>query len=461
MNTKYLLFDKMAENITVNKIVTRESTPTVQTLCLKYQKNTLSIPLYQRHFVWDIGRASRLIESILLDIPIPLVYFAEDSHNNWAIIDGQQRIGSIIAFIDGYFPFIDKNKNLKVIQKFEFRLKGLEELTELEGKKFNELPEEFQNAIYNYPIKSITVLKENPENCQNMLFERINTGTMSLNDMELWNCQYRGPFMDFMKYKLAENQEFIKAYYGKLNSDKYPEKRMNDVKAILQFIVFSNRHLSDYDGQKRKYIANYLKENQFLEDSEKFELFANKFEKGLKNSYIIFGHNIFKRYCIDSTGSSKSGHWKPSFNDLLFETWMVTLCNQDPSKILKYKEEFEEAFLNLMTKSKFVFTLESQTNSKDKVNDRFALAMEKFLKVKRSVDLSNIEDWEVFPIAMKQTKFFDLKGKCEYCGEKIVNIRDAEMHHIIYRSKGGKTTMENAMLVHRICHDRIHQDDYK
>jgi hypothetical protein len=114
------------------KIYTEQGDPEVESLYKRFKKGRLNIqPGFQRQFVWDKVKSSRLIESALLDIPIPIVYLSEDKDGKENVIDGQQRLTAFFSFIDGKFP-----------DHSEFKLSGLNVFTELNGKKFNQLSEE-------------------------------------------------------------------------------------------------------------------------------------------------------------------------------------------------------------------------------------------------------------------------------------------------------------------------------
>jgi len=126
------------------KIYTEQGDPEVESLHKKFKKGRLNIqPGFQRQFVWDKVKSSRLIESALLDIPIPIIYLSEDKDGRDNVIDGQQRLTAFFSFIDGRFP-----------DNSEFKLTGLNVFVELNGKKFNQLSEDFQDKIISYKINT-------------------------------------------------------------------------------------------------------------------------------------------------------------------------------------------------------------------------------------------------------------------------------------------------------------------
>jgi uncharacterized protein with ParB-like and HNH nuclease domain len=131
------LEDESPEIATERKVYTDKADPTVDGLYSKFKKGKLSIqPSFQRHFVWDGGKSSRLIESALLDIPLPVIYLSEEKDGKEHVIDGQQRLTAFFSFIDGKFP-----------SGQEFRLSGLKVFTELKGKSYAEIEDRLQDKV--------------------------------------------------------------------------------------------------------------------------------------------------------------------------------------------------------------------------------------------------------------------------------------------------------------------------
>ena len=133
-------------------------------------------PDYQRDFIYDIARRSKLIESVLLSIPIPTVYLCQEQDESYSVIDGQQRIMSFVTFL-----------------KNEFALKGFVEISELNGKKFSELEKPIQKKLKSTTLHAVCLLKESQE-LKYEIFSRLNQGAVALKPQELRNCIYRGSF---------------------------------------------------------------------------------------------------------------------------------------------------------------------------------------------------------------------------------------------------------------------------
>ena len=140
-------------------------------------------PHYQREYVWELKPElpSRLVESLILEIPVPPIYFGKMPGGRLEVIDGQQRLTTLIRFV-----------------RNEFHLQKLQRMGSLNGKQFRELSEEHQAKVMDAPIRSIVIDAGNNQNLRYEVFERLNRGAMGLNEQELRNCVYRGPFCDLI-----------------------------------------------------------------------------------------------------------------------------------------------------------------------------------------------------------------------------------------------------------------------
>ena len=198
------------------RIYTQSSDPTVQGLYDDFKTGYLILqPDLQRYFVWDRAKSSRLIESVLLNVPLPVVYLAQESDGRASVIDGQQRLTAFFQYIDG-----------------DFALHGLHVLKEIDGLRFQDLDRSQQRTIQQCSIRTITVLKESDPESRFEIFERLNTGSVALNDQELRNCVYRGPYNDLIK-DLARDPDYMY-----LLGIKEPERRKRDVELVLRFSAF-------------------------------------------------------------------------------------------------------------------------------------------------------------------------------------------------------------------------------
>jgi hypothetical protein len=158
-------------------------------------------PEYQRRLVWDARKQSKFIESILLNIPIPQIFLFESDLSRYEVMDGQQRLNSIIGFYNN-----------------EYELKGLQKWKELNGYRYSELPEKLQRGIDRRRLSATVLVLESSKqldtyagDIRKLVFERLNTGGQQLNAQELRNCLYAGPFND-MLITVAKTREFTRVW---------------------------------------------------------------------------------------------------------------------------------------------------------------------------------------------------------------------------------------------------------
>ena len=181
-------------------------------------------PEFQRWYVWTDRLASRLIESMLLNIPIPPCYLAQDREYRLDVIDGQQRIYSIYRFLEN-----------------QFRLENLAVLSDLNGKRFFELDQSLRRKIETYTLRCVVITNDSDPEIRFEVFERLNSNTMPLNAQELRNCISRGSLVSLLG-KLA----YHPAWLSILNR-KTPDRRMRDEELILRFFGF---YIGGLDGYR-------------------------------------------------------------------------------------------------------------------------------------------------------------------------------------------------------------------
>lgn len=242
-------------------------------------------PEYQRRKRWDNGRKSRLIESFIMNVPLPPIFLYEYDYSKFEVMDGLQRLTSIFDYYSG-----------------NFSLEGLEYWKELDGKKYNELPMEIQKGIDRRYISSIVLLEETaktPEEAEELkqiVFERLNSGGEKLTPQETRNALYNGKFNQLC-LKLSKNDNFRKMWKIPLESDGEQKlltseayRKMDDVQLVLRF--FAYRFLDKLSGTIEDFLDEYLKQANNFPDSVLVEL-ENLFTESIEISYKIFGEEAF------------------------------------------------------------------------------------------------------------------------------------------------------------------------
>ena len=384
-------------------------------------------PDFQRFYVWPAQKASRLIESLLLEIPIPVVYLAEDDKGNLSVVDGQQRITSICSFISGQFP----NGN-------PFILTGLQVLKELNENGFKELDQVQQDKILSSIIRVIKITKDSDPDVKFEVFERLNVGAVKLNDQELRNSVYRGKYNNLL-IKLSENKTLLKIM-GRVT----PHERMVDRQMILRFFVmWRNTHLK-YKGSMKQAMNREMANHRNPTEKELNEM-ESIFVNSIEMAYTVFGKNAFRRFNIGSE-TDKNGSWETrKLNIALWDTLLYTFSYYDKNQVVPIADAIREEFLDLMTTdTTFVEYISSSTDKVDRVKYRADTWRARMDSLVSSKEPRN------FTSALKE-KLFKASPTCTLCKQKIQDIDDSEVDHIVHYWRGGKTIPENAGLAHRYC----------
>ena len=415
---------------TTRRVYTDQGDPEIESLYGKYKRGKLVIqPDFQRHFVWDTKKSSRLIESALLDIPLPVIYLSEEMDGKEYVIDGQQRLTTFFSFIDGQFP----NGN-------NFKLSGLKVFTELNRKLFIEISDELQDKIRYCKFRTITFRKESEADLKFEVFERLNTGAVSLNDQELRNCIYRGSYNKLLK-ELSKDGDFMY-----LLGLKGPDKRMKDVELTLRFAAFYHFTYLNYKSPMKKFLNNDIEKYQHISDTEAIEL-KNAFKNTIAIIKSLLDNHAFKRF-YKGDEKNLNGYWEPKkFNASLYDILMYSFAKEDKNKVYQNLDSIREALINLMTNDQeFIDAIELSTSSVQAVTKRF----DKFRLVLQDIIGIAHKEPRCFSLKLKQ-ELFDEDPTCSICSQKIQNIDDAAIDHVKQYWTGGRTIPENARLTHRYC----------
>lgn len=188
-------------------------------------------PKYQRKFRWDPIRCSQLIESLLLGIPVPSLFMATNDDSTWELVDGVQRISSIIRFAG------DESIRERMKLGEPLRLEGLQKLDSFDGFTFQELPHSLQLHFNTRPIKVVTLSDKSDLVVRFDLFERLNTGGIALSDQEIRDCIYHGKFADFLE-RLTKDQNFRQV----VKLQKGQEQDGTREECVLRFFAYFHNY---------------------------------------------------------------------------------------------------------------------------------------------------------------------------------------------------------------------------
>lgn len=384
-----------------------------------YKKGRLVIdPEWQRNQVWNNKRMSKLVESFLLDIPVPVIYLAKNNEGKYEVLDGLQRLSAVFKFFDN-----------------EYKLRGLEVLRHLEGKMYVDLPIDLQYRLEEVTLRSFELSERTPNDLLFMIFERLNTGGVALNRMEIRNCIYRGSLNTAIK-ESAGHESFIKC----VNQGNISQ-RMKDREFVLRFLAFYERTYH----KCKKGLGQFL--NEFYETykdvkPEKLKEMREAFDKSMRASLTIFGSNGFRL-------RKHKGGWAVRPNAAVFQAVSVPFAEYSLSSLtLKADAIYEEYLDMLATDKRWSECVTSNTAKFQHIDYAFATWSDRLAKVMADEEVS--QNARLFSRELKK-ELFEQSKTCEICGQEIKILDDAALDHIKHYWRGGKTIPENARLVHRYC----------
>jgi len=305
-------------------------------------------PDFQRDFIWDESKQSKLIESVIMRIPLPVFYLAEDKLGKMIVVDGLQRLSTFYRFF-----------------KDELRLK-LPDREDINGKKFSELPPKFQNRIEDCNLILYTIDSKIPESARLDIFERVNAG-IPLSRQQMRNCMYMGKATQFLKNE-ANSDSFKTATGESLNT-----KTMRDREFVNRFCAFQILGYENYNGNMDDFLANVLRKMNQMDFEELGEL-SNQFRTGLNNNLILFGQNAFRKH-------EKEQERRGVLNASLWDAMCTGLSNVDESIVYSCSEDLKREFYALLKDEEFYNSISISTNGTKQVKTRFSMVDNKIVSI--------------------------------------------------------------------------------
>lgn len=275
-------------------------------------------PDYQRHYRWSDEKASRFIESVSLNIPVPVVYLAEEADGSFSVIDGQQRLTSLFRFLKpADISSLGANSEVG-----DLVLSGLRIRPDLNNKRYSDLSRVDKSTIAKRPIRCIVVLNESDSTLKFEVFERLNTGSLSLTDQEVRNCIFRGGYNTLIK-RLATNPLFQEM----ISLPDVSRNTMKDAELVLRF--FAYRALSEgssYSDSYNEYLNAHMEENREISKKRADEL-EGLFNETVVAIYNNLGPGIAFRKPLDRRNPYEGGFAHNLINGAIFESQMIAFSN--------------------------------------------------------------------------------------------------------------------------------------
>lgn len=322
----------------------------------------------------------------------------------------------------------------------KFRLSGLTICKELNHKNYKalgDIDQTLQEKIDDYPLRVIKILKDSDPSVRFDIFERLNRGSVKLNDQELRNCIFRGKFNDFLKEITKE-----KDFQSVLGSRDH--KRMQDVEFALRFFALYEQTHFKYKPPIRTFLNTMMEKNREIDDA-KIEEFRRVFKRTINLVKVIFGENAFSLYTYKD---GKTGKYEKVINQGLFDVLMNGFTRYEQNQIIPHKDAIKEELFWLMTNSDDFLGTISGAGTGTKI--KFEKKIEIWLSSLKKIIGTPKTEQRCFSWKLKN-QLFENDPVCAICGQHIECIDDAEIDHIDFYWRGGKTIPENSRLTHRYC----------
>lgn len=326
----------------IDSVLIRNETRSVFEIVRRINANQFILdPEFQRDFVWDVVKQSRLIESMLMRIPLPVFYLAEQSDGKVVIVDGLQRLTTFRRYLNN-----------------ELALKGTE-LT-LNGKRFKDLMPKLQTRLEDTQLLLFLIDSKVPERARLDIFERVNSG-VPLSRQQMRNSLYLGEGTRWLRQQ-ANSEWFLQATDRSLNRDS-----MRDRELINRFCGFYLLGVEYYTekikGDMDTFLAKTLLHMNTMADDALAEL-AKKFENSMKNNYTVFENFSFRKH-------TSRDQRRSVINVALFDVFSVFLAKYQEQFVKNHASKIRTKFYDLMRDNTFLQAITLSTNSSSRVKERF------------------------------------------------------------------------------------------
>ena len=335
----------------------------------------IKIPSFQRNYVWDIKRASKLIESIIMGLPVPQLFLYEKDKNNFEVIDGQQRLMTIYYFMNKRFPKMDKRPELRKIfdtegqipEKYlsnneyfeDFNLKLPSQIpnrnNRLNTLNYGTLEDVDKSTFHLRTIRSIIIKQYEPKDDQNScvfeIFARLNTGGMNLKPQEIRASLYHSEFYKMLfKYNLDGR-------WRRLTNREQPDLHMQDVEILLRGFAMLIKG-EEYAPSMIRFLNKFSEEMKIVKKTKNIAYLGD-----LLNNFLEQSKSWDKQSFISSKGK---------FNMLMFESTFAVICKAAyDQKNFNITEIDSKKLEELKNNSEFIDATSDHTTNTSKVKDRF------------------------------------------------------------------------------------------
>ncbi len=302
-------------------------------------------PDFQRDFIWPEDKQSKLVESVMMRIPLPVFYMAEDDQGRMVVVDGLQRLSTFRRFV--------KN-DLRLV---------LPGRTELHGKKFSDLSSKLQNRVEDCNLIFYIIDSKAPERTRLDIFERVNSG-MPLSRQQMRNCLFMGQATLFLKRE-AQSETFRNATGKSLNS-----QNMRDREFVNRFCAFQILGVNEYRGDMDEFLANSLRRMNEL-DEDSLSNLSTQLQQSLANNLFLFDQHAFRKHSPERQSRSV-------LNASLWDVMSTGLSHYSRNRVEACADSVRQAVEELLADQEFSTAISYGPNDPRKVRQRFQMAQRVF-----------------------------------------------------------------------------------
>ena len=326
----------------IDTVLIRNENRTVHDVLRRIEKGSFIMdPDFQREFIWPEDKQCKLIESVMMRIPLPVFYLAENNKGQMIVVDGLQRLSTFQRFVNN-----------------ELKLK-LPHQRELDNRHFQDLSPKLQNRVEDCNLVLYVIDAKVPTQALLDIFERVNGG-VPLTRQQMRNCLFSGKASRFLKEE-SKTQVFLKATGNSLN-----KKTMRDRELINRFCAFQLLGISCYRGDMDDFLAQALEKMNNM-SSKELESLSAQFRTSMRNNYLVYQKHAFRKH--SSPHNSRS-----VINASLWDVMSTGLCRYSESLIEANEVQLQQALYKLFKNSVFNDAISLGTNQVSRVHDRFRLA---------------------------------------------------------------------------------------
>jgi len=333
----------------IDTVLIRNENRTVHDVLRRIEQGSFVMdPDFQRDFIWPDDKQSKLIESVLMRIPLPVFYLAEDKQGRMVVVDGLQRLSTFQRYVSNDLPL------------------KLPDQLELHKKRFQDLSPKLQNRVEDCNLILYVIDAKVPERARLDIFERVNSG-VPLTRQQMRNCLYMGQASKFLKVE-ANTEPFSKATGYSLAAST-----MRDREFVNRFCAFQLIPLDEYRGDMDDFLAEALSRMNDLTEGDLQKL-SMLFRTSLANNFNVFGRHAFRKHFEGQEARSV-------LNASLWDVMSTGLSGYPENVVEAHANEVRAAFYPLMHDDEFVKAITYATNDVRRVRHRFAAAQAMFQEV--------------------------------------------------------------------------------